>query len=426
MAALESLLADWPTVVVTEAARAAGQGGLGKTWLARAYAAARPDLYPEGAAVLPLGRPERAGLDLAALGSRLGLATTGSLPARVQATLDGLARQPGRLLIADDVPDAATLASIRPGNAAVKVIATARRADWAGTAGLAQLPLERLAFQDAAALVARDRGDLRADMPEPARIAATLDEVPEALDFAARTLAAARQSALGDPVAYLRALRAVPVDNLRVADHGRLRAPAGRERAVLRAVAVAHDHLAPHHGPDITARTLLRLAAALIPGQPFPETLLRRAAAMEPESAEAVPAGEAGTPDTPQVAQGLARLRALGLLRGDGAAPGVYVPPAVAAYVAGAAPLAMAEARARMESAVVRAAADALLAGNVNDLLSWQAHLHHVTESALHLGRTRAEVLQRRVAEQLHALGMGALPENAVAGGRALLPPPNV
>jgi hypothetical protein len=426
MAALDRLLAEWPTVVVTEAARAAGQGSLGKTWLARAYAAARPDLYPEGAEVVPLGRPDRAGLDLAALGLRLGLATSGSLPARVRTTLDGLGRTPGRILIADDVPDAATLASIRPGNTAVRVVATARRADWAGAAGLAQLPLERLAFEDAAALVVRDRGDLRADMPEPARIAATLDEVPEALDLAARTLAVTRKAALGDPVAYLRALRAVPVDDVRIADHGRLRVPAGRERAVLRAVAVAHDQLNPHHGPDITARTLLCLAAALIPGQPFPESLLRRAAAMEPESPEAMPAGEAGTPDTPQVAQGLARLRALGLLRDDGATPGLYLPPAVAAYVAGATPLAMAEARARMEAAAARAAADALLAGNVNELLSWQTHLHHLTEIALRLGRMRAGVLQGRVAEQLHALGMGELPENAVAGGGALLPPPNV
>ena len=412
MAALDSLLADGGGAVITEAPGAAGQGSLGKTWLARSYAAQRPGICPLPPVLLPLDRADRSGVAIAAAGLRLGVAESGSFQARIRATLDHLGREPGRPVILDDCPDAATFRALRPGRPAGITLATARRADWAAAARLGHHPLDVLDFQDSARLIARDRSDLRGSMPEPARIAAALDDVPGALDLAARTLAAERDGAFGDPIAYLQALRAVPLDRVRIAAGGRLRAPAGRERAVVRAIAVAAGRLDPHHGPDITALNLLRLASAFIPAQPFPETILRQATG-----------GREGGPDTPQVDQALRRLQALGLLRRDGVTPGPYLPPLVAAYVAAADPDAMRAARRRVEATMAAELQSALLAGRVNAVLGLQLHVHHLAEIAEIAGSPLAGTLMHRLGDQMSALGETGFAAHLAARGNELGPP---
>ncbi len=399
-----------PTVVVTESAEAAGRGGMGLSALARAYADTRCSVWPAPPAVISLARPDLAGLELAAAGLRLGIVAEGPLAQRVEAVLAALRTTADRLLVLDDCPDARSYRAVRPAGGRPTTLVTAGAAPWAPDVGAAEHPLGGLHFQDAAALVASRRPDLAPEMPEVARVAAALDEVPAALAFAAHTLAAERDGQLGDPIAYLRAVRAVPVDDLRLALGSGTRAPAGRERAIVRALAVAAGALRPTHGPDIVALFLLRIAAAFQPGQPFPERLLRRAAQ----------AGE-DPPDSAQLNQAAARLRALGLLRDDADGRGPYLPRPVAAYVAGNDPTRMPDARRLAEGAAARTAAEALAEGRVNDVLPWQAHLHHLAELA-EMARSRvAGVLMRRLGEQMHALGAPELARALDARGHALI-----
>ena len=409
MAALDDLLAANGVCVITETASAGGQGGIGKTWLARAYAARQEGRFPNGSCVLPLDRPDRAGVALAAYGLRWGLAVDGDFQRRLQVIFEDLRAHAGVLLILDDCGDAASVQTLRAQVGHVPILVTARRSAWAEAAEMAVYPVGPLDFGDATRLVVRDRPDLSADRPEPARIAAALDEVPAALDFAARTLAAERDGEFGEPLAYLAALRAVPVDRLVIAMDGLPRRPAGHERAIVRALAVAAGRLRPVHGPDITALALLRHAVAFIPGQAFPEKLLR----------QAITTREAA-PDTPQVDQGIARLRNLGLLRGDAAMPGLYVPPLVAAYVAGADPEAVGGARRCVERVVAARVQDCLIAGRVNEVLSWQVHLHHITEMAEGTQSPAAPVLFRRLADQMDALGEAAHADRLRQRGEAL------
>ncbi len=407
---LDDLFRRTSTVVVTESAEAAGRGGMGLSALARAYAETRRARWPAPPAVISLARPDLVGLDLAAAGLRLDMVTEGPLAQRVEAVLAALRTDAARLLILDDCPDARSYRAVRPSGGRPAVLVTAGAAPWAPDVGAAEHPLGGLHFRDAAALVASRRPDLTPEQPEVARVVAALDAVPAALALAAHTLAADRDGQLGDPIAYLRAVRAVPVDDLRLALGGGTRAPAGRERAIVRALGVAAGALRPTHGPDIVALFLLRIAAAFQPGQPFPERLLRRAAQ----------AGE-DPPDSAQLDKALGRLRALGLLHDDADGRGPYLARPVAAYVAGNDPARMPAARRLAEAAAARAAAEALADGRVNDVLPWQAHLHHLAEIAEMARSSVAGVLMRRLGEQMHALGAPDLARALDARGNRLI-----
>ena len=194
--ALDGLFTRTSTVIITESAAAAGRGGMGLSALARAYAETRRTVWPEPPAVVSLARPDLAGLELAAVGLRLGLATAGPLAQRVAATLAALRGDRGRLLILDDCPDARAFHAVRPEGAWPATLVTAGAAPWAHRAGAAAYPLGGLHFRDAAALVASRRPDLDPDMPEVARVAAALDEVPpRQVEARARTSVAAKTRA---------------------------------------------------------------------------------------------------------------------------------------------------------------------------------------------------------------------------------------
>jgi hypothetical protein len=408
--ALDNLVPHVDDIVITESASAAGQGGLGKSWLARAYAELRRPRWPEGPVVVSLTRPDRAGIEFAAAGLRTGFADSGTLSERVQATVAGLRDTPGWLLILDDCPDRRSFHAVRPAGGPPKTLVTASRAPWAADAGAGQYPLGPLDYRDAARICGMHRPDLKPDLPEPARLAAALDEVPEALALAARTLAAQRDGEYGDPIAYINAARKIRVDNLRLSVGAGTRAPAGREIAIVRAVGMAAASLRATHGPDITALYLLRIASAFMPGRAFPARLLRQAAQ-----------GSDEPPDQGQVTQALDRLRALGLIRDDGAMGGLYVPRLVAAYVAGNDMGAMPRLRRLAEGAAARLAADALMEGRVNTILPWQTHLHHLAEIADLTRSPYAGVLMRRLGEQMHGLGEPDLAQALDAHGNALI-----
>ena len=408
--ALDNLVPHFDDVVITESASAAGQGGLGKSWLARAYAELRRPRWPEGPVVVPLTRPDRAGVEFAAAGLRTGFATSGTLSERVQATVAGLRETPGWLLILDDCPDRRSFNAVRPAGGPPTTLVTASRAPWAQDAGAGVYPLGPLDYRDAARICGMHRPDLTPDLPEPARLAAALDEVPEALALAARTLAAQRDGTYGDPITYINAARKIRVDRLQLATGAGTRAPAGRETAIVRAVGMAAASLRATHGPDITALYLLRIASAFMPGRDFPERLLRQAAH-----------GSDEPPDPGQVTQALNRLRALGLLRDDGPTGGLYVPRLVAAYVAGNDMGAMPRLRRLAEGAAARLAAEALIQGRVNAILPWQSHLHHLAEIADLTRSPYAGVLMRRLAEQMHGLGEPDLAQALDAHGNALI-----
>jgi hypothetical protein len=361
--------------------------------------------------VLPLHAPDRVGLEIAGIGARLGLAETGTFQERLAATFRGLAASGGHLLVLDDCPHADALRNLSAQLPETATLATARRAPWAEAEGLPRHLLGPLDGRLAARLVARDRRDLNADEADLVRIAADLGQVPEALDFAARSLAADRDGDFRDPFLYLQLLRRVPIEQLSVAIRGEVRRPAGNEAAVLRAAAVAIGQLRITHGPDVTALRMLRLACAFVPGQPFPERVLRQAALNEPNPA-----------DTPQVAQGFKRLLALGLLRADGPKPGVHVPPIVAAYLNATDAERVTAARGVVEGTAAQWLSQALVAEQTNEILDWQPHLHALAEQAETRRSRRAGHLITLLGHQLRALGEPQVADALLARARDLGP----
>ena len=412
--------------LITEAPRADGQGGLGKSALALAYAQENAGRYPGG--VLRLGLADgdalAAATELAACAVRLELGASGSLTDRLHALDSALAQGPARLMILDDCPDAAALRTWRPDSPRVAMLVTARRAPWATGLGLPELPLQAFDMADGLALLARHRPDLPPADAGLSRIVEALNRIPEALSLAAHTLAYLRRRRGGTPEAYLHALQAIAPDAWPLALGPTPRPPAGRERAVAAAFACALGALDPTHGPDILARAILRLACAFRPDAEIPDWLLRRCAA----------AWE-GPPDSHQIAEALARLSALGLLHRPGQGRPVRVSRLVAALVAAEAPDRTANARRVCEAVTARTAQLAARESRVDDLLLWQRQLRHLAQQAEAEGSRYAGVLLSALAGlmlQLDApdeaawLADRAASVNARTGGpRPIVPAPD-
>jgi len=426
LAWLAETLAQSGQALITEAPRADGQGGLGKSALALAHARAEAGRYPGG--VLRLGLADGDALtvatELAACAVRLELGVSGSLAARLRALETALAEGPARLMILDDCPDAAALRTWRPDSAAVTLLATARRAPWSAGLGLPELPLQAFDMADGLDLLARHRPDLPPADPGLSRIAEALNRIPEALSLAAHTLAYIRQRRGATPESYLQALQAVNPDAWRLALGPTPRPPAGRERAVMAALACALGELDPRHGPDILALAILRLACAFRPDTEIPDWLLRRCAA----------AWE-GPPDNDQIAEGLRRLAALGLLHRPGKGRPLTVSRLVAAVVAAEAPDRTADARRLCEGVAARTAQLAAREGRIDDLLCWQRQLRHLGVVAESAGSRYAGVLLAALAglmlqldepDEAAWLADRAAAVNARTGGpRPIVPTPD-
>ena len=432
--------------VITEVPSADGQGGLGKTALAWAHAAdpaadsasvsastSGSARYPGGVLRLSLANTDadavagelaawgvRLGLDL---GPDMGLAGDGSLRARLEELDAALAAGPRRLLILDDCPDARTFQTWAPVTPHLAVIATARRAPWAGALGLPELPLQTFDIADGLDLLYRHRPDLTPADPGLGRVVEALGRVPEALALAGHTLAYRRAANTGDPSpdAYLQGVQAVNPAAQRL-DLGRgPRPPAGREGAVARAVVQAVSQLHPSHGPDILARAVLHLLCAFRPDAEVPAWLLRRCAALCE-----------GPPDDGQVAAALDRLVALGLVRRPGPGGPLTVSRLVAAWTVASDPPRQDAAHRLCTAACARAAQAAAREGRVNDLLRWQHQVRHLADAAearrsphagLLLGALAGLMVQLDEPEEGGWLAERAAAVHAVGGGPHVLVP---
>ncbi len=371
LAALASMLDDFGAAVIAETPAVGGRGGVGKTWLALAHGRRHHSAYPGGVFRVPAADPDAVPAAIAACGLRAGVATRGSLDARIEATFRAWESGPPSLVILDDCRDPEVVRAWRPEGRA-RLLVTTRHGSWAGALGLPAHHLEALDDAAGLALLRGFRPDLRADDPDLGRIVELLRHLPQALVLAGRTLRHARETAAGTPAAYLASLRAIQAEQTLLEIDGLRRAPLGPELPTLRAAILATAQLRDMHGPDIIAKATLRLAARFAPGAPIPAWLLNRCA----EAYEA-------PPDDWLIEKAVGRLAALGLLqRESGSGPDVAVPPLVAALTVAMNPDKTAAARDLVEGVAARAALAAAEEGRVDDLLVWETQLHHLATAA--------------------------------------------
>lgn len=202
--ALSAALSNGGAVAITQAATVHGQGGVGKTALARAYARDKRHLYR---GVWEVRAEDRATLvaDLARLAARLDdrLLNAQDQEAAARAGLDRIAQRTGRpiLLIFDNAADPTVLRDWRPVSGA-HILVTSRWADWAG-AGARAVPLDVLEPDQGAALLQDLAG--RGEAHEAEALSALLGHLPLALTHAGAVL---RRNALLRFADYARDLEA--------------------------------------------------------------------------------------------------------------------------------------------------------------------------------------------------------------------------
>jgi len=387
LAALARMLDDFGAAVIAEAPTVGGRGGVGKTWLALAHARRHQEAYPGGVFRVPAADPDAVPTAVAACGLRAGVATRGSLDARIEATFRAWEAGPASLVILEDCRDPEVVRAWRPEGPA-RLLVTARHGGWASALGLPAHRLEGLDDAAGLALLRGFRPDLRRNDPDLGRIVEALRHLPQALVLAGRMLRHARDTAAGAPAAYLSALRAVAAEETLLEIDGLRRAPLGAEVPTLRAAIQAMARLRDIHGPDIIAKATLRLAACFAPGVPIPAWLLARCA----EAYEA-------PPDDWLIEKAVSRLAALGLLQSEsGSEPDIAVPPLVAALAGATDAEKMAAARDLVEGVAARAALAAAEDGRVDDLLTWDVQLRHLAAAAEARASGTADLLLRALA----------------------------
>lgn len=230
---------------ITQAAAVHGQGGVGKTALARAYARAHRHLYR---GVWEVRAETRATLtqDLAALGAALDprLADAQDQEAAAKDALGLIAQRGGRpfLILYDNAPDPGAVSDLRP-RADAHMLATSRWSDWPQAVGLDVLSPE------AGAQLLRELAG-RGEQAEARALSELLGHLPLALTHAGAVL---RRSALLSFADYARDLEQRLESTPKGADY-----PASVRAAL-------ESNLAQVAADDADAPALLHIAAYLAP-----------------------------------------------------------------------------------------------------------------------------------------------------------------
>jgi tetratricopeptide (TPR) repeat protein len=361
-----------------------GLGGIGKTQLAGEFIYRYGRFFAGGVFWLSFADAGAVPAELAACGSTLALRPDfDELPLEEQVRLVMAAWQEPlpRLLIFDNCEDPELLARWRPGSGGCRVLATSRRAEWAGD--VRTLPLDVLARDESIALLREHRPD--ADEPLLDAIAQEVGDLPLALHLAGSFLARYRLKVDAD--GYLGQLRAAaPLDHHSLQTGGL--SPTGHVQNVSRTIALSYQRLDRADPTDALALTVLAYAACLTPGESIPYPLLRLTLNLEGTDL-------AYSARRPEFA--VARLAELGLLRST-SSDAFQLHRLVVAFVQQVMAAEMATARATVESVLCSEAERINEAGYPAALLAWQTHLRTVVNAAL-------ERQDERAARLCHALG---------------------
>jgi tetratricopeptide (TPR) repeat protein len=260
--------------LVTQAVQ--GMGGVGKTQLAVEFAH-RYGRFFHGVHWINAAEPETIEAEVAACGRAMGLQPwPETLPDQVGATLAAWQRGGPRLLILDNLEDVATARAWlgRLSGGPLRVLLTARLADWPGDLGLAALRLETFSPPESRALLEKT-----SEVSETSEVwdalAYRLGHLPLALDLAGRYLKRHPRKRVADYVEELDEVLAHRSMRRWRADLGN---PTGHDLDLMATFALSWEEV-----DDPAAQRLFRMAGYCAPNEPIPCTLLERALQKKPK-----------------------------------------------------------------------------------------------------------------------------------------------
>jgi tetratricopeptide (TPR) repeat protein len=314
--ALEALLTSMD-VTAAIVPTVSGTGGIGKTQLASEFAHRCRDRYPGGVFWVSMAEPAAVAGQIAGFGAPDALDLPGwsglEFDQKCQAVLRAWAAPTARLLIFDNLEDAALLKQWRPKGGGSRVLVTTRRGSWtsAGVQVLKVRPLQRAASYQllltpramemrcgVEQLLASEHTregadticDLVGDLPLALSLAAVYLHINTSVTIASYA-ARLTQSLADDPT-----LNELPEEGL----------PNDYPRGLTATLRLSYDQLDKHQ--DRLALAVLHSAAQFGFG-PIPQTLLVQAVELDPEDADT-------TSDTYD--QALRRLINVGLVDKEG------------------------------------------------------------------------------------------------------------
>ncbi len=406
---------DGPAVVT------AGLGGVGKTRLALEFARRYGRWFAGGVFYVNCADPDAVEAQVARFAPALGFQgedNEAAQAAHVAALWDGFVP---RLLIFDNCEDEALVRRWRPRTGAARVLLTARRSQWSDELGLTVHPVNVLSQEDSVGLLLEYRPDLEDRRDILSEIAIFLGGLPLALTLAGGYLRAGAdgtggppaQDGSGDPVRYLRVLRAKALEHRSMTMGCERTSPAGHERHVAHAFATSLNRLTPEDAEDRLphdrlaqdrqswdrlVRELLVRAACFAPDEPISPELIKLCAPGPNDLG--VDQTTAGT----MAARALRRLTQLGLVRQDDGG-GLTVHPLVATLSLGHEDIRTRYARQDVERIMARTAESLNETGRPQALQHWFTHLLHIARQAGKIGSPEAGRLWNEIGIHKDRLG---------------------
>jgi len=263
------------STLVTQAVH--GLGGVGKTQLAVEFAH-RYGRFFHGVHWLDAALPEGIAAQVALCGQAMGLPNwPREQPEQVALTLREWQQSGPRLVILDNLEEPAAgrewLARL---GGPLRVLLTARRADWPPDLGLAQLPLELFTPQESRIFLQTFRG---AEPPEALdALAERVGHLPLALALAGRYLAAHPRLSIAG---YLERLEAIWAHLSMAGWREHLGSPTGHDLSLAATFALSWERV-----QDDDARRIFLMAGRCAPNRPIPCELLERAAGLDTETCD--------------------------------------------------------------------------------------------------------------------------------------------
>ncbi len=380
-------LAAWlkkgETVVINQAAAVTGMGGIGKTQLASAFALRYGKYFCGGVFWLDFAEPKLIPSEVAACGE---IADVNLLDTRVKQIFSDWQDGVPRLLIFDNCEDPQLLMQWRPPKGASRVLVTSRQSNWDPGLGIQILPLGPLERPESIDLLQGFREDLGADDPDLNAIASDLEDMPLALRLAGSFLNTHRQDI--SPGEFLEALRQPEPLRARTLRAGEY-SPTGQDHDVSRAFSIGMKWLQKESQTNRLALDLLKQIACFAPGEFIPLDLIRTSAGGEKDE-------KAGFED------GVSRLLNMGLVE-DNTKGDLRMHRLVAWFVRDSLPI-KAALLARVDQAILPAAAKANKSGNLANMWPLLPHLKLLTDQALKGDHELAARLANELAFYLEAI----------------------
>jgi tetratricopeptide (TPR) repeat protein len=269
-----TLLHGAGAALVTQAVQ--GMGGVGKTQLAVEFAH-RYGRFFHGVHWINAAEPETLEAEVAACGRAMGLQPwPEQLPDQVGVTLAAWQRGGPRLLILDNLEDVATARAWlgRLSGGPLRVLLTARLADWPGDLGLAALRLDTFSPEESRALLEKT-----SEVSETSEVwdalAERLGHLPLALDLAGRYLKRHPRKRVAEYVEELDEVLAHRSMRRWREDLGN---PTGHDLDLMATFALSWEEV-----EDPAAQRLFQMAGTCAPNEPVPCALLERALQTQPE-----------------------------------------------------------------------------------------------------------------------------------------------